>query len=95
MIPGSLGLESFLQLLKVVAVERWGAGVGKRLETIACGEKHEWVYRGQIIPPDEQVVVDAVITHIDDDARLFKADGFLSVDGRTIYGMKDFSLRVV
>ncbi len=94
-IPGSLGLESFLQLLKVVAVERWGWEEGQRLETIACGEKHEWVYRGQIIPTDNEVTVEAVITSFDDEMKLLKADGFLHVDGRTIYGMKDFSLRVV
>ena len=94
-IPGSLGLESFLQLLKVVAVERWGWEAGQRLETIACGEKHEWVYRGQIIPTDKEVTVEAFITSFDDEKKLLKADGFLHVDGRTIYGMKDFSLRVV
>jgi len=94
-IPGSLGLESFLQLLKVVAVERWGWEEGQRLETIACGEKHEWVYRGQIIPTDNEVTVEAVITSFDDEKKLLKADGFLHVDGRTIYGMKEFSLRVV
>ena len=94
-IPGSLGLESYLQLLKVVAVERWGVSEGMRLEAIACGEKHEWVYRGQIIPTDAEVTVEAVITSIDDERKLLKADGFLHVDGRTIYGMKDFSLRVV
>lgn len=94
-IPGSLGLESYLQLLKVVAVERWGVTEGMRLETIACGEKHEWVYRGQIIPTDAEVTVEAVITSIDDEKKLLKADGFLHVDGRTIYGMKDFSLRAV
>ncbi len=94
-IPGSLGLESFLQLLKVVAVERWGWSEGQRLETIACGEKHEWVYRGQIIPTDHEVTVEAVIISFDDEKKLLKADGFLHVDGRTIYGMKDFSLRVV
>ena len=55
--PGSLGLESFLQLLKVLAVERWGETAGARLEAIATGEKHEWTYRGQIIPTDREVVI--------------------------------------
>ena len=50
---------------------------------------------GQIIPTDAEVTVEAVITSIDDERKLLKADGFLHVDGRTIYGMKDFSLRVV
>ncbi|MDH4026126.1 MAG: type I polyketide synthase, partial [Desulfuromonadales bacterium] len=33
--PGSLGLESFLQLLKVAAVKRWGGAANTVLETIA------------------------------------------------------------
>ncbi len=53
--PGSLGLESFLQLLKVAAVKRWGGDSQSVLETIAIGEKHSWNYRGQIIPRNDQV----------------------------------------
>jgi 3-hydroxymyristoyl/3-hydroxydecanoyl-(acyl carrier protein) dehydratase len=92
--PGSLGLESFLQLLKYFAVRRWGADASTHFETIAVGEEHEWVYRGQIIPTDNEVTVEAVIKGIDDDRRLIHADGYLVVDGRVIYQMKKFSLRV-
>jgi 3-hydroxymyristoyl/3-hydroxydecanoyl-(acyl carrier protein) dehydratase len=91
--PGSLGLESFLQLLKVVAVKRWGGDTGSVLETMVLGEKHSWNYRGQIIPSNDKVQVEAVVTTIDDGQKLLKADGFLSVDGKIIYQMKDFSLR--
>jgi 3-hydroxymyristoyl/3-hydroxydecanoyl-(acyl carrier protein) dehydratase len=91
--PGSLGLESFVQLLKVAAVKRWGGGPDTVLETIAHGEQHRWNYRGQIIPSNDQVLVEAVVTSIDDDQKLLKADGFLSVDGKIIYQMKNFSLR--
>jgi 3-hydroxymyristoyl/3-hydroxydecanoyl-(acyl carrier protein) dehydratase len=91
--PGSLGLESFLQLLKVAAVKRWGGTADTVLETIAHGEQHRWNYRGQIIPSNDQVLVEAVVTSIDDEQKLLKADGFLSVDGKIIYQMKDFSLR--
>jgi acyl transferase domain-containing protein/3-hydroxymyristoyl/3-hydroxydecanoyl-(acyl carrier protein) dehydratase len=90
--PGSLGLESFLQLLKVVAVGRWGDGPGVRFESVAVGEPHRWVYRGQVLPTDGRVTVEAVVTAIDDDLRLIRADGLLSVDGRTIYQMIDFTL---
>jgi len=93
-IPGSLGLESFLQLLKVAALERWGWEPGARIETIAVGHKHDWVYRGQVIPPDQAVTVEAEVTSLDDDQKLLIADGFLTVDGRVIYQMKDFSLRL-
>jgi len=89
-VPGSLGLESFLQLLKFIAAERWGNGP---CETVATGERHEWVYRGQVVPADREVTVEAIVTAVDEDRRLLRADGYLSVDGRVIYGMKDFTLR--
>lgn len=93
--PGSLGLESFLQLLKVVAVNRWGVENCAQMETIAVNEEHTWVYRGQVIPADNKVFVEAIVTEIDDKQRLIRADGFLSVDGRVIYQMTDFTLKVI
>ena len=92
--PGSLGLESFLQLLKVVAHRRWGGGNDVRFETVARGGKHSWIYRGQIIPADREVTIEAAVTHVDDAQRLLRADGFLVVDGRVIYQMKDFAIRM-
>jgi 3-hydroxymyristoyl/3-hydroxydecanoyl-(acyl carrier protein) dehydratase len=86
--PGSLGLESLLQLLKVVARERWQAS---RFEAMT-GLTHEWTYRGQVAPGDRDVTVQAVVTARDDDTRTLTADGYLSVDGRVIYRMKDFTL---
>ncbi len=91
--PGSLGLESFLQLLKVVAVKRWGGAGDSVFETMGLGENHSWNYRGQIIPSNDRILVEAVITKVDDEQKLLKADGFLSVDGKIIYQVKDFSLR--
>ena len=58
------------------------------------GQEHSWVYRGQILPGDEKVTVQASITEVDDETRCLKADGFLSVDGRIIYQMGDFALRM-
>jgi len=95
--PGSLGLESFMQLLKVFAWERWGNDIeigACAFENMALNQVHEWVYRGQILPVDEKVTVQAVISEIDDQSRMLKADGFLTVDGRIIYQMKDFALRI-
>jgi 3-hydroxymyristoyl/3-hydroxydecanoyl-(acyl carrier protein) dehydratase len=88
--PGSLGLESFLQLLKVIAVKRWGAVAGSVFETPVCGAQHSWNYRGQIIPTNHQVMVEAVVTSTDDAKRQLRANGYLSVDGKVIYQMKDF-----
>ena len=92
--PGSLGLESFLQLLKVVAVKRWPGDARSDLESVALGERHSWNYRGQIIPDNDKVLVEAVVTAVDDEQRLLRADGYLSVDGKVIYQMKDFTVRV-
>jgi hypothetical protein len=86
-------LESFLQLLKYLAIQRWGHSEGTGWEAVATGQPHEWVYRGQILPTDHLVTVEAVVTSIDEEQKLLKADGFLSVDGRVIYGMKDFTVR--
>ena len=72
-----------------MAHERWGEGP---FESFATNEKHEWVYRGQVIPADREVTVEAVVTEVDDARRMLRADGYLSVDGRVIYGMKEFAL---
>jgi 3-hydroxymyristoyl/3-hydroxydecanoyl-(acyl carrier protein) dehydratase len=92
-VPGSLGLESFLQLLKFIAAERWGDSGGAQYEAVAMDQPHEWIYRGQVIPADREVTVEAVVTAVDEHRRLLRADGYLSVDGRVIYGMKEFTLR--
>ncbi|PLY12844.1 MAG: type I polyketide synthase, partial [Desulfuromonas sp.] len=92
--PGSLGLESFLQLLKLLAVRRWNGSPDSVLETVALGEQHRWNYRGQIVPSNQLVTVEAVVTAVDDAQRLLKADGYLTVDGKVIYQMKDFSVRL-
>ncbi len=93
--PGSLGLESFLQLLKIVAAKKWGVNLDSQFETVVCNEKHSWNYRGQIIPTNEKVVIEAVVTSVDDESRVLKADGFLSVDGKIIYQLKDFSIKLL
>ncbi|WP_406694715.1 beta-ketoacyl synthase N-terminal-like domain-containing protein [Singulisphaera sp. Ch08] len=90
--PGSLGLESFRQLLKVVAAERWGVGSESQFEDAAPDVPHRWTYRGQVLPTAGRVVVQATITKVDDHRRRLWAAGFLTVDGRTIFQMNDFTL---
>lgn len=92
--PGSLGLESFLQLLKVVAADRWGAVAGTRFETIAQGQEHRWNYRGQIVPANRQIQIEAVITAVDEEQQILWADGLLLVDDKIIYQMHRFALRL-
>lgn len=95
--PGSLGLEAFLQLLKVAARRRWPAlEETHRFEPIAVGAAHSWIYRGQIIPTNRRVDVEVVVTDVQDGAApTIMANGFLKVDGTTIYEMTDFALRLV
>ena len=90
-----MGLESFQQLLKVVACRRWGLGPDARFESTGLGDLHRWTYRGQILPTDTLVTVRAVLTEVDDARMWLKADGFLDVDGRVIYQMNDFTLKAV
>jgi 3-hydroxymyristoyl/3-hydroxydecanoyl-(acyl carrier protein) dehydratase len=89
--PGSLGLESLVQLMQVYAHRRWGdppAG----WQAMAPGRPHRWTYRGQIVPTASAVTVQAYITGVDDARRILTADGVLAVDGRMIYQMADFTL---
>lgn len=90
--PGSLGLESFLQLVKYAAVERWGWQDGAVVSAVARDRKHRWLYRGQVVPANSRVTVSAWITAVDDQQRIMTADGFLSVDGKLIYQMNDFTI---
>jgi len=92
--PGSLGLESFEQLLKFAAVERWGWREGDVFEAAALGATHKWLYRGQIIPANTKVTVETWITAVDDERKILTGAGFLSVDGKTIYQMIDFTVRI-
>jgi len=95
-IPGSLGLESFLQLLKFIALQKWPhLSEGNRFEMVT-GDAHEWSYRGQVIPTNKLVTVEAELTRVDNEpAPALYADGFLMVDGIYIYQMKHFGLKLV
>ncbi len=97
--PGSLGLESLLQLLRIAARERWPerAGPGVHFTPMRIGHPHEWVYRGQITPRHRRVEVEAAITAVGAEAgggAELVADGFLSVDGTVIYEMRGFGVSI-
>ena len=92
--PGSLGLESYQQLLKYIAINRWGTSETTHFEPITLNSKHNWMYRGQIIPANDLVTIEAVVTEIDDENKTITANGYLSVDGKLIYQMNQFGLRM-
>jgi PfaB family protein len=89
--PGSLGLEALLQLLKVPACERWPRGKVFRCQV---GRPHQWLYRGQVVPDNREVIVQALVKQINDEKRELIADGLLIVDGRVIYRMTDFAMQL-
>jgi 3-hydroxymyristoyl/3-hydroxydecanoyl-(acyl carrier protein) dehydratase len=94
--PGSLGIESFLQLIKFAAMNQWPhLAETHRFEWI-MGEPHSWSYRGQVIPENKSIEVDAVITKmVDTPVPTLYANGFLKVDGLYIYQMENFGLRLI
>ncbi len=96
-MPGSLGLEAMLQLMKVFARERFPAlTTSHRFQSMALGLAHRWQYRGQVVPTNRQVQVEARVKRVEDGPEpLIVADGRLAVDGRTIYAMNDFAVRLV
>ena len=91
--PGSLGLEAFLQLLQFFAARRWGVVPASCWLATAPSVEHTWIYRGQVLPGDSRMAVQAEISRIDDDSRTVQADGYVLVDGRVIYRMNGFALR--
>ena len=102
--PGSLGIESFMQLLRFAAFDRWPERLHRQgpdsesgyRPTIVNGVPHTWTYRGQILPTNRIVTVSAEITDIQEDpVPRILADGFLSVDGLCIYEMNNFGLQLV
>lgn len=94
-IPGSLGLESMNSLMKYMCSSFWRDGNISSFRTPLCGFKHKWLYRGQVIPSDSLVTVRAWVKSRNDEDRTIVCDGFLSVDGRDIYGMTDFTAGII
>jgi len=95
-IPGSLGIESFLQLLKFIAMDKWPELTKTHRFELAVSKPHVWKYRGQILPENKIIEVEAVITDISSDPfPSIQANGFLKVDGVYIYEVNDFGIRLV
>jgi len=90
--PGSLGLESLLQLMKAFAWRRWDGGPKTQFQAPALGSEQQWTYRGQILPSNRKVTAQAIVTRVDDARRELAVDGWLTVDGLPIYRMTNFVL---
>jgi hypothetical protein len=77
-------------------MERWPQRTATHRFALLQGSRHNWTYRGQIIPDNKTIAVEAQITHITDRPMpVIQADGILSVDGLAIYKMENFKLALV
>jgi 3-hydroxymyristoyl/3-hydroxydecanoyl-(acyl carrier protein) dehydratase len=93
--PGSLGIESFLQLLKYAALQRWPHLSDSHYFMHSTELPHVWKYRGQILSENQQIEVEACVTAIGEDPPEIRADGYLYVDGLCIYKMENFGIRLL
>lgn len=93
--PGSLGIDSFIQLLKYIAIRLWPDFIKSHRFTLAGEERHRWVYRGQVLPRNRLVRVEAAVTRIEEgpEPALF-GEGHLMADGLVIYRMENFGVRL-
>ncbi len=86
-VPGSLGLESLLQLYVLLAREHWGTS-----SVMALGYPHLWSYRGQVVPTQTCMTTQLEVTAVDQQRRIMRGDGLFAVDGLVIYRMTDFAV---
>jgi len=95
-LPGSLGIESFIQMLKYIARQRWPHLVDSHRFGLLTGKPHNWVYRGQILPKNRLITVEAVVTEVKEHPfPAITADGYLQVDGLYIYKMENFGINLM
>ena len=95
-LPGSLGIESFIQLLKYIARQRWPHLVDSHRFGLLTGKPHNWIYRGQILPKNRLITVEAVVTEVAEQPHpTITAEGYLQVDGLYIYKMENFGIVLV
>ncbi len=94
--PGSLGIESFVQLMKWVAMERWPQLISRHRFQMLSHVSHEWTYRGQITPKNKNIEVEATIISVTESPiPTLVSNGYLKVDGLYIYKMDNMGLQLI
>ncbi len=94
--PGSLGLDSLIQLLKYTALDRWGHLEKSHMFSLVTEQGHQWTYRGQITPKNKRIELQAIVTRVvETPFPGIYADGLLKVDGLCIYKLENFGLRLI
>ncbi len=92
--PGSLGVESFLQLIRFFLLKKYDVNPSDYTPVLLPGHEHEWIYRGQIVQSNKDIEIHAHIKQVQELGGDFfaTADGALIVDGICIYEMTGFSV---
>ncbi len=96
-MPGSLGVETVLQGLRVFVLDSGlTAGMRSPRFTLPVGRTSSWKYRGQVLPQDRELLFDA---HIKDVRRLpgrlqVVADASVWKPGLRIYELTDVTVEV-
>jgi 3-hydroxymyristoyl/3-hydroxydecanoyl-(acyl carrier protein) dehydratase/1-acyl-sn-glycerol-3-phosphate acyltransferase len=98
-MPGSLGVESMVQLLQFFMLEaRLDEGFeNPHFEPLASGHEIAWKYRGQVIPAAKRVTVEMEIRDVirrQSDATAI-AEAWLWVDDVPIYQAKRIATRLI
>jgi len=85
-MPGSLGIEGLLQLVRVFMLKTGSGVTGMRFAPLMLGRTWDWTYRGQVIRPNTLVTMEVeIVEQHDGPAPAVVADAFLMVDGLPIY----------
>ena len=95
--PGSLGIESFIQLLRYFTAQKFSINADAYEVRMGQPHTHQWIYRGQIVPSNKTIEVQAHIRSCTGTNETFaiSASGALVVDGICIYEFEDFSLELI
>jgi hypothetical protein len=82
--------------LKFAACARWPHLAGSHRFATQTGRSHRWTYRGQILPDNRRVAVEASVTEVIESPHpALVAEGYLSVDGLYIYRMEEFGIQLI
>ncbi len=97
--PGSLGVESIIQLLQFYMLhENMHAGINHpRFTPISYNTPVTWKYRGQVTPDKNRIRVEMTILKQDRDAQgpYAVAEAWLWVDDLRIFHIKDLQVHIV
>jgi hypothetical protein len=79
-----------------MARQRWPHLIETHRFGLLTQDSHSWIYRGQILPDNRLVTVEASITGIrENPVPQITADGYLQVDGLYIYKMENFGIELL